>query len=140
MAQNDCKASIEEVAFAMNHASAHRVTKGYIKTDYSPIWELNDKVIEFIFFSDKTSSSVKEKEDDHFRLSFRHMINAAAYHNGRNVAEFTDVGYNNVDEVISKLVSMLPDDIPDRSIVMFKIVNLDKNQTAVYQRQKGKGF
>ena len=68
------------------------------------------------------------------------MVNAAAYHNGQNVAELTDVGFNNVDEVIARLVTMLPEDIPDRSIVMFKIVNLDKNQTAVYQRQKGKGF
>jgi hypothetical protein len=25
-------------------------------------------------------------------------------------------------------------------MVMFKIVNLDKDQTVVYQRQKGKGF
>ena len=140
VAQNDCRAQLDEVAFAMNHASAHKVTRGYIKTDYSPIWELNDKVIEFIFFSGKKSSSIKEREDEHFRLSFRYMINAAAYHNGQNVAEFTDTGYNNVDEVIAKLVSMLPNDIPERSIVMFKIVNLDKNQTAVYQRQKGKGF
>lgn len=68
------------------------------------------------------------------------MVNAAAYHNGQNVAEFTDVGFNNVDEVIARLASMLPTDIPDRSIVMFKIVNLDKSQTVVYQKQKGKGF
>ena len=45
-----------------------------------------------------------------------------------------------VDEVIARLAPMLPTDIPDRSIVMFKIVNLDKSQTVVYQKQKGKGF
>ena len=41
------------------------------------------------------------------------MVNAAAYHNGQNVAELTDVGFNNVDEVIARLATMLPEDIPD---------------------------
>lgn len=140
VAQNDCGASIDEVAFGMNHSSGHKVTRGYIKIDYSPAWELNEKVIDFIFFSGKTSTREQKPEDTHFRLSYRFMVNAAAYHNGQNVAEFTDVGFNNVEEVIARLVTMLPDDIPNRAMVMFKIVNLDKNQTVVYQRQKGKGF
>lgn len=140
VAQNDCGASIDEVAFGMNHSAGHKVTRGYIKIDYSPAWELNEKVIDFIFFSGKTSVREQKQEDVHFRLSYRFMVNAAAYHNGQKVAELTDVGFNNVDEVIARLVPMLPDDIPNRSIVMFKIVNLDKNQTVVYQRQKGKGF
>lgn len=140
VAQNDCGASIDEVAFGMNHSSGHKVTRGYIKIDFSPAWVLNDKVIDFIFFSGKTSVREQKPEDTHFRLSYRFMVNAAAYHNGKNVAEFTDVGFNNVDEVITRLVGMLPDDIPNRAMVMFKIVNLDKNQTVVYQRQKGKGF
>ena len=140
VAQNDCGASIDEVAFGMNHSAGHKVTRGYIKIDYSPAWELNEKVIDFIFFSGKTSVREQKQEDSHFRLSYRFMVNAAAYHNGQKVAELTDVGFNNVDEVIARLASMLPEDIPNRSIVMFKIVNLDKNQTVVYQRQKGKGF
>lgn len=82
----------------------------------------------------------QKQEEVHFRLSYRYMVNAAAYHNGHKVAELTDVGFNNVDEVIARLVTMLPNDIPNRSMVMFKIVNLDKDQTVVYQRQKGKGF
>lgn len=140
VAQNDVHASISDVAFAMNHSAGHKVTRGYIKIDYSPAWDLNEKVIDFIFFSGKTSTREQKQEEPHFRLSFRYMINAAAYHNGQNVAELTDVGFNNIEEVIAKLATMLPDDIPNRSMVMFKIVNLDKNQTAVYQRQKGKGF
>ncbi|MDO4163136.1 MAG: phage integrase SAM-like domain-containing protein [Bacteroides sp.] len=141
VAQNDVRASISEVAFAMNHSSGHNVTRGYIKIDYSPAWELNEKVIDFIFFSGKASSREQQKQEEvHFRLSYRFMVNAAAYHNGQKVAELTDVGFNNVDEVIARLVTMLPGDIPDRSIVMFKIVNMDKDQTVVYQRQKGKGF
>lgn len=140
VAQNDCRASISEVAFAMNHSSAHKVTRGYIKLDFSPAWELNEKVVDFIFFSDKASSREQKPEENRFRLSYRYMVNAAAYHNGRKVAELNETGFNNVDEVIDRLVTMLPEEIPNRSIVMFKIVNLDKNQTVVYQRQKGKGF
>ncbi len=140
VAQNDIRASISDVAFAMNHSAGHKVTRGYIKIDFTPAWELNEQVIEFIFFSGKTSVREQKQEEPHFRLSYRFMVNAAAYYNGQNIAEFTDVGFNNVDEVIARLVKMLPDDIPNRSIVMFKVVNLDKNQTVVYQRQKGKGF
>lgn len=142
VAQNDARASFADVAFAMNHSSGHTVTRGYVKTDFTPAWELNEKVVDFIFFSGKTSVREQKQEEDeqHFRLSYRYMVNAIAYHQGQNVAEFTDVGFNNVDEVIAKLATMLPEDIPDRTIVMFKIVNLDKNQTVVYQRQKGKGF
>lgn len=140
VAQNDVHASISEVAFAMNHSAGHKVTRGYIKIDFSPAWELNEKVIDFIFFSGKASCREQKQEEPRFRLSYRFMVEAAAYHNGQKVAELRDVGFNNVDEVISRLVGMLPDDIPNRSIVMFKIVNLDKDQTVVYQRQKGKGF
>lgn len=140
VAQNDVHASISDVAFAMNHSAGHKVTRGYIKIDFSPAWELNEKVIDFIFFSGKASCREQKQEEARFRLSYRFMVEAAAYHNGQKVAELRDVGFNNVDEVISRLVGMLPDDIPNRSIVMFKIVNLDKGQTVIYQRQKGKGF
>lgn len=140
VAQNDCGASIDEVAFGMNHSNGHQVTRGYIRIDYSPAWILNEKVIDFIFFSGKTSVLDQKPEERHFRLSYRAMVNAVAYYNGRNVAEVTDVGFNNVEEVISRLVKMLPEDIPDRATVMFKVVNLDKDLSAIYQRQKGKGF
>lgn len=140
VAQNDCGATIDEVAFGMNHANGRYITRGYIKLDFSPAWELNEKVIDFIFFSGKTSVREQKQEETHFRLSYRFMVNAAAYHNGLKVAELTDVGFNNVDEVIAQLITMLPDDIPDRAMVMFKIINLDKDQMVVYQRQKGKGF
>ena len=48
-AQNVCGASIEKVAFSLNHSSAHRVTEKYIKKDFSIVDELNKKVIEYIF-------------------------------------------------------------------------------------------
>ena len=140
VAQNDCGASISEVAFAMNHSSGHKVTRGYIKLDFTPAWELNEKVVDFIFFSDKPSVRERQEEEPHFRLSFRYQVHGEAYFQGKKLAELTDTGYNNVDEVIAKLASQLPDEIPARSMVMFKIENMDKGQTVVYQRMKGKGF
>ena len=140
VAQNDCGASISEVAFAMNHSSGHKVTRGYIKLDFTPAWLLNEKVVDFIFFTDKPSVRERQEEEPHFRLSFRYQVHAEAYFQGKKLAELTDTGYNNVDEVIAKLASQLPDDIPPRSMVMFKVENMDKGQTVVYQRMKGKGF
>jgi integrase len=141
IAQNDCGANIHDVAFAMNHTSGFRVTRGYIKIDFTPAWELNEKVVEFIFFTDKKSSrAVKDEEPAQLRISPRFMVYGAAYHMGRKVAEVTDIGFRNKDEVIARLAGMLPEDIPERSIVIFKVVNMDKDQTAVYQKQKGKGF
>ena len=39
VAQNGCGASTELVGFCLNHASAHPVTEGYIKKDYSPAFK-----------------------------------------------------------------------------------------------------
>ena len=41
IAQNNCGASTELVTFALNHASVHKITEGYICKDYSPIDDLN---------------------------------------------------------------------------------------------------
>jgi integrase len=49
IAQNQCGASTEQVAFSLNHSSAHKVTEGYIRKDYSPVDALNAKVIDFVF-------------------------------------------------------------------------------------------
>lgn len=49
IAQNKCGASDELVGFALNHASAHKVTNDYIEKDFTPIDVLNEKVIEYIF-------------------------------------------------------------------------------------------
>ena len=140
VAQNDCGASISEVAFAMNHSSGHKVTRGYIQLDFTPAWELNEKVVDFIFFSDKPSAGERHEEEFHFRLSYRYQVHATAFFQGRKVAEVTDTGFNSVNEVIERLAANLPEDIPARSMVMFKIENVDKGQTVVYQRMKGKGF
>ena len=49
IAQNQCHASTELIAFSLNHGSAHKTTERYIKKDYSPISELNRRVIALIF-------------------------------------------------------------------------------------------
>lgn len=53
IAQNKCGASTEQVAFCLNHASAHRVTEGYIEKDFSPVDVLNRKVLDYLFEAGK---------------------------------------------------------------------------------------
>jgi integrase len=49
IALNECEASMDDVAFALNHVSAHRVTSIYIKPDYTRIDRLNEAVIKKVF-------------------------------------------------------------------------------------------
>ena len=49
IAQNQCHASTELIAFSLNHGSAHKTTERYIKKDYSPISKLNKEVIALVF-------------------------------------------------------------------------------------------
>ena len=145
IAQNDCDANLYEVAFGMNHSHGMNVTRGYVKIDFSPAWRLNAKVIDFIFFSTKKSKQGKAKDlgapqDKMFRISPKMMIYARAYFKGEVIAELTDIGFSNVDEVIDKLVPMLRKDIPDGCNVQFRLTNCDSQKEAVYERSKGKGF
>lgn len=145
VAQNDCGATIDEVAFAMNHSNGHAITRGYIKIDFSPAWELNKKVIDFIFFSTATSKQgmahgLDETKNVLFRIAPKYMIYARAYFRGQILAEMSDVGFSNIDEVISRLVLQLPDTIPERCAVQFRIKNVDTDREVVYERTKGKGF
>lgn len=145
VAQNDCGASIEEVAFGMNHSHGHTVTRGYIKIDFTPAWELNAKVVDFIFFSTAKSKQgaardVEEPADKLFRLSPKAMVYARAYFRGEVLAEVSDIGFGTVDEVITRLAKRLPGTIPEKCAVQFRIKNVDTEREAVYERTKGKGF
>lgn len=58
----------------MNHSHGFNITRGYVKIDFTPAWNLNAKVIDFIFFSDEKSKQGKAKdleetEDKLFRIS-----------------------------------------------------------------------
>jgi integrase len=61
IAQNQCGASTEQVGFALNHSSAHRITEGYIKKDFSPIDVLNKKVIKCVFGEVEKLTKKKKK-------------------------------------------------------------------------------
>jgi integrase len=145
IAQNDCGASIPEVGFAMNHSQrSTRITKSYIKIDFSPAWRLNAKVIEFIFFSSKkgklAESTSEKKEDKIFRISMKAMIYGCAYFCGNLLAEVSDVGYNNIDDVIKKLAQKLPKRLPNMSKIQVRIKNVDNDTEVVYEKTKGKDF
>ncbi|WP_106831177.1 tyrosine-type recombinase/integrase [Parabacteroides pacaensis] len=49
IAINNCGATLDDVAFSLNHASAHKITTTYIRPDYNRIDNLNNKVIKFVF-------------------------------------------------------------------------------------------
>lgn len=136
VAQNDCGASISEVAFAMNHSSGHQVTRGYLKIDFTPAWELNEKVVNFIFFTEENGSR-GVKNEAVCRLSPKYLVRGEMYFRGRLLCELEDIGFNNKDEVINALAQHIPDDIPLRSMLQFRIVNVDKGQEAIYERMKG---
>lgn len=140
IAQIDCGASIAEVAFGMNHSAGHRVTRGYLKLSFEPAWTLNEKVVDLVFFTDKQSRREPEAQaQEAFRFSAKHLLRGTVYFRGRTLGVVEDIGFNNVDEVLATLRPFIPDDVPLHSIVHFKIENLDKGQTVIYERQRGKG-
>lgn len=143
IARNECGASLSEVGFAMNHLQSDGVTRGYIKPDFTPAWELNENVNSFVFgdaASDVSHTTDALPKDDGFVLRPQMLIRAAAFFQGKCLANFEDIGYSNIEEVTQALVAQFPADIPDRSMVQFKIVNLDSGKVYVYEHQKGKGF
>lgn len=48
IARNEVGASEEDVAFALNHISAHKVTDRYIRKDYARVDKLNAEVVELV--------------------------------------------------------------------------------------------
>jgi len=49
IARNHCDASMEEVAFCLNHSSAHRITEDYIEKSFEIVDKINEKVLNYIF-------------------------------------------------------------------------------------------
>lgn len=139
IAQNDCGASIADVAFGMNHAAGYNITRGYVKMDFSPAWTLNEKVIHLIFFTNIESSRDRKEEEDCFeRFSPKYLIHGWVYFRGECFGEIEDIGFNNIDEVIAKLWAFVPEYIPERAMIQFKIRNMDKQQEVVHERMKRK--
>ena len=123
---------MNDVDFGLNH-SINRMAKVYVKIDYSPVWILNEKVINFLFFTDLESKQI-EKEDKTFeRISKYNNIRAEAFVMGKKVCAIEDTGFSNVDQIMDKLVTLLPKKIRNTR-VQFKITNVDKELTQMYQR------
>lgn len=68
------------------------------------------------------------------------MIHARAYFKGEVVAELTNIGFSNINQVIAALAPHLPKDMPVGCTVQFRLTNCDNQQEMVYERSKGKGF
>lgn len=60
IAINKCGASMDDVAFALNHSSAHKVTSTYIKPDYTRIDKLNKRVLGKVFNKKVSRSALKK--------------------------------------------------------------------------------
>ena len=75
-----------------------------------------------------------EKEDKSFeRISKYNNVSAEAYVMGKMVCAIEDTGFSNVDQIMDKLTTMLPKKISNTR-VQFKITNIDKELTQIYQR------
>jgi integrase len=136
VAQNECGATLADVDFGLNHANKTRLARTYVKIDFTPAWELNEKVVEKIFFTDDKSSANKneEPENDFFRFSAKQLVKGTLYFKGKILASVEDIGFNNIEEVIAHLMKNLPDTIPPRSMVLIRIENKDKGQKQDYAR------
>lgn len=52
---------------------------------------------------------------------------------GKKLCALEDTGFSNVDQIMDKLVTLLPKKVRNTR-VQFKITNVDKNLTQMYQR------
>lgn len=135
IAQNDCDASLADVDFGLNH-STYKMARVYTKIDYSPAWRLNEKVMDFIFFSNEESKAKKAKdvEKKFEKLSKYNLIKGEAFNNGQIIATVETTGFSNIDQVINALMKMIPDIYPERSKFQFKVTNVDKGLVQFYER------
>lgn len=57
IARNEVGASEEDVVFALNHISAHKVTDRYIRKDYARVDKLNSEVVELVLGHKKSEEA-----------------------------------------------------------------------------------
>ena len=133
IAQNGCGASLGDIDFALNH-STYKMARVYTKIDYLPAWELNEKVIDYIFFSNKEPDNNENSTNYFERMSKYNLISGEAFISGECVSIIEDSGFTNVEQVIAKLFLSLPEEIERPTRVQIRITNIDKRQTLLYQR------
>ena len=74
-----------------------------------------------------------------FYISFESMskynlIRGEAFVSGERVSTIEDSGFTNVEQVVTKLLSSLSDEIERPTKVQIKITNLDKRQIILFQK------
>lgn len=138
---NDIGAGIEEVAFALNHVSAHEVTRGYVKADYSAIWRLNQRVLEFVFENKESFVAPIHKQQvqvqqntNEMYMEYSHLLQITTYLQGRKLSEITDVGFSSETEVVEKVMQTINEGIVG-SELLIKIQNLDTEKIKVLKIQ-----
>ena len=75
--QNGYGASLDDVDFTLNH-SIYNMARVYTKIDYSPAWELNEKVIDYIFFSNEDIDHHEDSGKSFERMSKFNLIRGEA--------------------------------------------------------------
>ena len=83
----------------------------YTKIDYSPAWELNEKVIDYIFFSNEDINNHEDSDKSFERMSKYNLIRGEAFIGGECISVIEDSGFTNVEQVITKLLLSLSDEI-----------------------------
>ena len=68
------------------------------------------------------------------KMSKYNLIRGEAFICGECIFVIEDSGFTNVEQVITRLLSSLHEDVPRPTKVQIKISNLDKKQTRLYQR------
>lgn len=136
--RNDLGYTDEDVAFAMNHSSAHKVTQGYIREDWSRITRMCEALHSYIVNGVKIERGKDEEVDEvkSFRIvsSYKSLIYGTLYYNKKKIGEVADVGFNNIKDVMERMSGFLPVDIPEMARVDIKIENADTGEMRVYNR------
>lgn len=136
--RNELGYSDDDVAFAMNHSSGHRITKGYIREDWSRTTRMCEALYDYIINGVKIEQEKTEEagETKSFRIvsSYKSLIYATLYYNKKKLVELADVGFNNIKDVMNRMNEFLPDDIPEMARVDIKIENADTGEMRVYNR------
>ena len=145
IAQNDCGADLSDVIMGLYHKKEKKQTQENSKSDFHQVWELNARVIDFIFLQTKKSrkgraKSIDETQGKFFRITDKTMIEATATFKGSELASVKGIGFRTIDAVIDALVPKLPQTIPVGCNVLFRIKNCDTGREEVYEHSKGKGF
>ena len=133
IAQSGCGASLGDIDFALNH-STYKMARVYTKIDYSPAWELNEKVIDYLFFSNEEIDNREDPGRSFERMSKYNLIRGEAFISGECIFVIEDSGFTNVEQVITTLLSAFPEDVERPIKVQIRITNMDKKQTQLYQR------